>query len=219
MSSKVDESKDGIILAELKDILSTVKSELSFAEAKHGAFLAFAVVVLFEIVGAYGSEYAPIYKVVYFIFGILWLIPMYKCLSSFSPNTNTFKDEEDGNYNKDKDKDVLIFYGKISQYKSSKLYLNDLYKEYFDYDIDDIPKINLDYAKQILINSQITQKKYDLFKSALTWTKNIFIGFIICMIVVFSAKFISENSGTIKNLYKKNDSISVEVKSVDIDER
>ena len=77
------------------------------------------------------------------------------------------------------------------------MYLKDLYKKYFDYDVDDIPKLNLDYSKQILINSKITQNKLDLFKSVLRWTKNIFIGFIICMIVVFSVNLISNNNDII----------------------
>ena len=197
MSSKVDgKSKDEIILTELKDILSIVKSELNFAEAKHAAFLAFAVVVLFEIVKLYSSDCAVIYK----------------CLSSFNPNINEFKDGEDeSSY---ENGDVLIFFGSISNYNNSELYLKDLYKKYFDYDVDDIPKLNLDYSKQILINSKITQNKLDLFKSVLRWTKNIFIGFIICMIVVFSVNLISNNNDIIKKLYEKNDSISFEIKSI-----
>lgn len=212
MSSKVDENKDEIILEELKDILSTVKSELSFAEAKHAAFLAFAVVVLFELVGSYNSDYGIVYKCVYFLFVILWLVPMYKCLSSFNPNTNEFRDRDVVSSNGDND--VLIFFGSISKYKSAELYLKDLYKKYFDYEIDDVSKLNLDYSKQILINSQITQKKYDLFKSALKWTKNIFISFTICMIVVLIGDFISNNNDIIKRLYEKNDSISVEINSI-----
>lgn len=221
MSSKVDESnesKDGIILTELKDILSMVKSELSFAEAKHAAFLAFAVIVLFELVKLYSSDYAIIYKYVYLMFGILWLIPIYKCLSSFNPytktnvNANVFKVREYTSSNEDKN--VLIFFGNISKYNSPELYLKDLYIKYFDYEVDDMPKLNLDYSKQILINSKITQKKLDLFKSVLIWTKNIFIGFTICMIVVFSANFISNNNDIIKKLYEKNDSISVEINSI-----
>lgn len=213
MSSKVDgKSKDEIILTELKDILSIVKSELNFAEAKHAAFLAFAVVVLFEIVKLYSSDCAVIYKLVYLVFGILWLIPIYKCLSSFNPNINEFKDGEDeSSY---ENGDVLIFFGSISNYNNSELYLKDLYKKYFDYGVDDIPKLNLDYSKQILINSKITQNKLDLFKSVLRWTKNIFIGFIICMIVVFSVNLISNNNDIIKKLYEKNDSISFEIKSI-----
>lgn len=212
MSSKVDENKDEIILKELKEILSTVKSELSFAEAKHAAFLAFAVVVLFELVGSYSSNYRIIYKCVYFVFVILWLVPMYKCLSSFNPNTNEFKDRDTISSNEDKD--VLIFFGSISKYSKAESYLKDLYKKYFDYEIEDIPKLNLDYSKQILINSQITQKKYDLFKSALKWTKNLFIGFTICMTVVLIGHFISNNNDIIKKLYEKNDSISVEINSI-----
>lgn len=124
----------------------------------------------------------------------------------------SFKDGEDeSSY---ENGDVLIFFGSISNYNNSELYLKDLYKKYFDYDVDDIPKLNLDYSKQILINSKITQNKLDLFKSVLRWTKNIFIGFIICMIVVFSVNLISNNNDIIKKLYEKNDSISFEIKSI-----
>lgn len=79
-----------------------------------------------------------------------------------------------------------MFYLDIDKYESYNQYLIDIHKYYFDRDaeITDLKRIEIDYAKEILINSKITTEKYKLFKLALKLNFAAIIIFIISIIIV-----------------------------------
>lgn len=185
------QSSDEKSIEILKDIFENTNRWLNFAEAKNGAiigvnglFLFKSIEFLFEAIN--DKLKAPI-LIVGFIITILLLGILIE-LKSFFPNTSVYNDEVDcldsNSFHYDENV-ILIFYGDICKYKSSKLYLRDIYKYYLDKDIEieELKKIELDYAKEILINSRITSYKYKLFKMGLKLNfLSIFIFYIFLII-------------------------------------
>ncbi|MCR1822558.1 MULTISPECIES: hypothetical protein [Terrisporobacter] len=216
MSNMLDEinensNKEKEVLQKLKDTLAEVKRELNFAEAKNALGLTFTSAVFYKLIEYYSQNDIIIYKIIYFVSAIFLIIPIWKCLYSFNPNTNVFNDE--GNEELDGEarlsRRVLIFYGSISEYKSSKAYLEDFCKGYSNLEINENYKEHLDHAKQILINSRITSYKYDSFKSAIRWIKKIMIVFIISM----STAFVCQKVDNIMQFYNYDKTNIVETNS------
>lgn len=175
----------------LKDIFNNINSWLNFAEAKNGALIGINGLFLFESVdylfdilnGNLNSDFLITVGLMVSVFLLVMLI----ALRSFFPNTSN-----DASYKISREKNIsnanniLIFYGDISNYNSAELYLKDIYKYYIKTKVEteDLQKIEVDYATEILINSKITSYKYKCFKNAI---KIYFIGVFIFAIFIFLA--------------------------------
>lgn len=174
----------------LKDTFENTNRWLQFAETKNGAligvnglFLFKSVDYLFEILN--GKLKANI-CIVGFMTAVFFLA-IILALKSFFPNTSVTKEKTSISENDDEGRDrILIFYGNICMYQNPSVYLRDIYKYYLETNVKvkDLKKMELDYAKEILINSRITSYKYRLFKLAL---KLNFIAIIIfCVFLVIA---------------------------------
>ncbi|WIF95471.1 hypothetical protein [Caminicella sporogenes] len=170
---RVDNRNNNRSLEILKEIFENVNRWLQFAEAKNGAlvglngfFLLKSIDFLFDVINGNIKVDVLLVGGIVAIFFLAMLI----ALKSFFPNTSVHKDKPDVNYTTiSNDDKILIFFEEICKYENCKLYLRDIYKYYLDIDvkIEDLKKIELDYAKEILINCRITSFKYKFFKIAL----------------------------------------------------
>lgn len=174
----------------LKDIFENTNRWLNFAEAKNGALIGVNGLFLFKSVDYLFEILNGKLKVDILVVGLMttvFFIAILIALKSFFPNTGVYKDRSDisdaDTSNADR---ILIFYEDICKYQSSKLYLRDIYKYYMEVnvEIEDLKKMELDYAKEILINSRITSYKYKLFRNAM---KLNFIGIFIFIIFLIIA--------------------------------
>lgn len=177
------------VLNELKDIFENVNRWLQFAEAKNGALIGINGLFLFKSIDFFidtinGKLTSSIVLIGVTI--LIFLLGMVKSLKSFFPNDSVYEDQNDDLERiDDNENNVLIFYNDICKYKSSKKYLITVYKDYFDKDIQsrNLRKIELDYAKEILINSRITSYKNNSFKLALKLNFMAIFVFLIFLIV------------------------------------
>jgi hypothetical protein len=171
----------------LVEIFENVNKWLHFAEAKNGAVLALLSLVFFRL-----FSYAPaeiensnIYSKIFFIsIIILFILSFLFSAFSFLPNLKKTK----GNYIKEDFKVShlnLLFFGDIAKYSSPQHYLNDFLNKYFDNKEEALDKYLLDLIDEIIINSQITNKKFWFFKKSLIF---LIIGFIsfICYYFIFN---------------------------------
>lgn len=157
----------------LKEIFENTNKWLNFAEAKNGALIGINGLFLFKSIDYLFDILNGKLKVDILVVGLMnaiFFIAILMALKSFFPNTNVYIDKADVSDTDTSNKDrILIFYGDICKYQSSKLYLRDIYKYYLEYNvkIEELKKIELDYAKEILINSRITSYKFKLFSNAM----------------------------------------------------
>jgi hypothetical protein len=149
---------------ELRFIFTNVNNWLKFAEAKNGALLAGNIAIIFGIWHYSNSASPPNVLKYYFIYVTALLTLSTLCaLISFSPRTQIpfiFKVREPA------DHDNLLFYGDIAKY-SYRVWLEKLYIRYGK-TLNITESIEIDYAEQIIINSQIALWKYRWFKFALS---------------------------------------------------
>lgn len=177
------------VLKELKDIFENVNRWLQFAEAKNGALIGINGIFLFKSIDFFidiitgkltGSILLSGLTTLIFLIGILL------ALKSFFPNDSVYQDEDDNLEILDENEEsILIFYNDIYKFKSSKKYLMTIYKYYYNSNIqvEDLRKIEVDYAKEILINSRITSYKNKIFKLALISNfVSIFVFFIFLIV-------------------------------------
>ena len=140
--------------------LERTNTWLSFAEAKNAALIAFNVSMIAVI-----SDVLSDYMVLLVILVILLLISTIVALVSFMPETKNVSSNE-----KDAQEDNnLLFFGDIAKCNDRTDYIEKTKKRYF-LPIDpekENENINSDLASEILINSRLTVKKYNLFKLAL----------------------------------------------------
>ena len=183
------------VIDTLKDIFRNVNIWLHFAEAKNGAIIGVNSLFLFKSIDIVidminGDMLESIFLVV--IISIVFIIALIISIISFFSDALVFNDETNAvecdtelkNKKVLKVEDrILIFYGHIELYKSSKNYLIDIYKQYVNElkSNDSLSKIELDYAKEILINSRIAARKYKLFNMALK--VNVIGLFLTCMLI------------------------------------
>mgnify|MGYP000858739681 CR=1 FL=1 len=174
----------------LKEVFENTNRWLQFAEAKNGAligvnglFLFKSIDYLFEVIN--GKITVNIFIVgfmtaVFFTSTIISLI-------SFLPNTSVTEEtaEDISRNNNSVECGVLIFFEEINNYKNQSAYLRDIYKYYLNKNvkIKNLNKIELDYAKEILINSRITSYKYRLFKLAIRLNLIAIVVFFIFLII------------------------------------
>ena len=156
---------------------------LSFAEAKNAALVALSLAMSGVIVKWIGNPGTDSLRTRNFLTLDLWLfiISLLIALFSFYPNLsktpqiNSDSKKKDSNFN-------LAFYGDIQSFSSAEEYISCFCSQY-KYPLFKVmkrPFINL--ANEIIINSQITAKKYKLFKYALGLDAFAFILFL-CIIL------------------------------------
>lgn len=168
----MDKDNNLQIVDELKNIFENVNGWLKFAEAKNGALVAINGVFIFKCTDflinlndkkVVGNKFFLLATMTFFLIALILV------LVSFLPNVSKISDKEENEDKCTKCKDrkcdnILNFYGDISKYNNPKLYLNDLYLYYYDSTKEELNKKELDYAKEIIINSQITLRKFKMFK-------------------------------------------------------
>jgi len=139
--------------------LERTNSWLSFAEAKNAGLIAVNIALMAVIIELFSD--APVFCVIAVAFAIASSIV---CLISFDPNMGKAVDKV---RRKNKSKDLnLTFYGDIAQFDSTEQYINKTKELYFDKK-DNVSRQAHDLAAEVLINSQITVRKYNWFKIAL----------------------------------------------------
>ncbi|KEI04088.1 Pycsar system effector family protein [Clostridium botulinum] len=157
----------------LKEILDDVNKWLAFAETKNGAIIALNGALLAGLVNImlnkdFNGYFGIWVKIPLYISSLCSVLAITFSLISFLPQLSVFKENEPcsvGNC-------ILNFYGDIAKYKSANQYMKDIYKQYYGVDKEEnqLLKIELDYAKELIINSCITVKKYRWFRLSLQFT-------------------------------------------------
>lgn len=180
--------------AKLKGIFDDVNKWLTFAEAKNGAMIALNGAILAGLANILFNkdfnEYFNIWiKIFLYISVICTITAIIILLISFLPQLSVFIGMDvycEEEY-------VLIYYGDIAKYKNEKEYIKHIYQYYFNINKSEseLSKIELDYGKEIIINSCITVKKLKWFKLALKFTISAVITpipVIISMVVLLILK-------------------------------
>ena len=143
--------------------LEMVNYWLAFAEAKNGAIIAINIAIMAVMISLF--EQAPVMCVL--VIGC-FLISSVWSLISFFPNMKNRPDRN--NTTIDNREKNLLFYGDIASLETTERYIELTRDRYFEDTINmqiDIDKLIYDLASEIVINSQITKKKYNDFKRAL----------------------------------------------------
>lgn len=146
----------------LKDMLLRVNSWLTFAETKNAALLGFNVALIafaYKLQDDLGCT--AILEPVYVIcLGVVFLAFLSLC-----PNLLNYSSPKTEITDSDKQKSNLWFYGDIKKYSEND-YVKELYKRYLGKDVkkNEITRLELDIAQEIIINSGIACRKYKLFK-------------------------------------------------------
>ena len=154
----------------LKDIFENTNRWLQFGEAKNGALIGINGLFLFNSIDYLFDILNGKLNVNIFIVGIMITIFGFSTIGSlisFMPNmSKMINNMELTSEHNCKDDGVLIFFEDICKYESPEIYLKDIYKNYlsFNIEIENLEKLELDYAKEIIINSKIASYKYKLFK-------------------------------------------------------
>ncbi|SHK18735.1 Pycsar system effector family protein [Desulforamulus aeronauticus] len=171
------------VTEKLDKVFTNINYWLVFAEAKNASLLALNGAGIYGLVGLLknsdynGGHYLTLYLWMVVVFlSVGLVIP----LLSFSPVVNIFNSKKKL-LSQNKENLNLLFFGDLVKYDCSKEYVVDFYKHYFDVKIleNEVSKIHLDYADEILINSRIAVKKYALFKYALLMDLSAFLSPVI----------------------------------------
>lgn len=168
----------------LKEILDDVNKWLAFAETKNGAMVALNGALLAGLVNIvlnkdFNSYFGILIKVPLFISIMCAMVALTFSLVSFLPQLSVFNESEP----RIQSNSILIFYGDIAKYTSPSHYVKDVYKHYYGTIQNEVSKMEIDYAKEIIMNSCIAIKKYRWFKLSLKFT----ISAIITPVPVFIA--------------------------------
>ena len=152
---------------------------LSFAEAKNAALIALNLAMCGVIVKWIGKPEIDPFCVKRLLIAdlALFIISLLIALFSFFPNLsktpkiNSDSKKKDSNFN-------LVFYGDIQSFSSAEEYIR-----YFclqcKYPLSKtLKRPFIDFANEIIINSQITVRKYKLFKCALNFDIFAFVLFL-----------------------------------------
>ena len=165
-----------------KQILDNTNVWLHFAEAKNAAIITFNVAVLSAF---FDCKFASKNYIFATIVIVLMLVSIVISLVSFIPcmvnNKNSICDKTKKTLNDVNDN--LLFYKDIRNY-DPVTYVEKVYNTYFkNISCKVIPKIHLDYAKEIIVNSRITMKKLNLFSIAL-YIDIAVIAFVSLLIII-----------------------------------
>ncbi len=159
----------------LKDVFLNVNDWLKFAESKNGALLALDSGLIFGVMQSLDVFSPPSF---FYLAANVYVISLVACLgySGIICLKSFFPVFEIGHADADVPGECLIFYADIAGFgKDWKSYLDKIYisnqldplSEYSDY--------SKYYARQIIANSTITVKKFELFKKAVWWTMAAFV--------------------------------------------
>lgn len=155
------ESKKNV-MEDLKEIFQNVNNWLMFAEVKHGALIALDTTFILGIIALIVEDEISGIGIVGLIIIICSLfISMY----SYYPNLKGIKDKWLISKRIVPNRN-LLFYKDIFQL-SNKEYLERIYINYYNIEISEFAKKELDYAEEIVVNSRTAMKKYFLFKISL----------------------------------------------------
>jgi hypothetical protein len=154
------------MLQELKDIFANVNDLLRFAETKHGGVIAFnvaAVAVLCSLV--FDKDKVAPHSLQMCLFlgaAALFVLATLVSLRSFLPVLSN----KVGSTKKPSSPLNVVFFGHIRFFDTAS-YLLAVYEKIYG-----VPpstkawtKLDEDYANQIIVNSQITQRKFELFRT------------------------------------------------------
>ena len=153
-------SQTGDLTAFFEKQLERTNSWLNFAEAKSAGMIAVNIALIAVVINLFQSA-----KVLTTITVIVLIISSMLCLITFFPNLgkNVVIDEEKSNSKKLN----LVFFGDISKMSSAEEYIDNVVNNYYPGDDDFKNDILIrDLAEEIVVNSQITVKKYSLFRKA-----------------------------------------------------
>lgn len=148
----------------LEKIFSNVNEWLRFAETKNASIVGANAVAIFGIAklftdNAHLNQWLKGYLILLIVCAVIGGI---LALCSFLPRINIpwleSGEKEQPHHN-------LIFYSDIAKYEP-KQYLSSLYKLHGT-TVEEFSKLENDYAEQIVVNSRITLKKYEFFRTAL----------------------------------------------------
>ena len=157
---------------------------LSFAEAKNAALVALNLAmsgVIVKWIGNPGIDSQCVRKLLTLDLGV-FIISLLIALFSFSPDfsktpkINFDSKKKDSNFN-------LVFYGDIQSFSSAEEYIRCFCSQY-KYSLHETMKRPfIDFANEIIINSQIMVKKYKFFKCALRFDIFAFILFLCISLI------------------------------------
>jgi len=167
------------------DQLERTDKWLTFAEAKNAALIALNVAMCGILGKLIGSEYAlavsPCFSKLLLVDCTLFVISLLIAVYTFLPDlSNTSNSREKNNMTQKRN---LIFYRDIQWFENPQDYIQYFCK-YYNYCEKDILKpIFIDFASEIIINSQITVRKYNFFKKALYVDSLAFLLFLLGLIL------------------------------------
>lgn len=167
----------------LTEIFGNINTWLQHAEAKNAAIFAATGAFTFS----FSSYKNDLNSYIFFILYFLLISSLLCSLISFYPNLSNSRvkpisnlflfipklfEKKSNNSAQSKKSNIKIFYLDITNnydFNNSKKYIVDLYKAYTNQSIleKDVTELENDYAKEIIINSQITVDKYNYFKCSL----------------------------------------------------
>lgn len=200
----------------LIEIFGYINTWLHHAEAKNAAIIAAVGAAIFSF-----SNYKNDLNIyVFFILNLILILSLLISLFSFYPNFSNTKVEKINNIilkipelfdkkNKNtSNSNIKIFYLDIAnnyKFNQNEKYIIDLYKSYKNITIsrNNITELEKDYAKEIIINSQITVNKYNYFKCSLLFfllfLVNFFFSLMIAEFYNKSTEIIVQNNLIIRN--------------------
>lgn len=152
----------------LKEISENVNNWLKFAEAKNATLIAGNGVIIFGIIKCLKDlgDYQYFIYYLYFVITLLslsFIIALISFMAKVKLPHYLFKKIDNNNNN-------LLFYGSIQNY-NEKLYLEELTESLGINDSSIVEnKFCKMYAQQIIINSKITMRKFELFNIGLKIT-------------------------------------------------
>lgn len=172
--NKMENMKD-----DLKEIFKNVNDWLKFAETKNAMLLAFNGVIIFGV-SKFFSDNSELKELFYFVgpyyrfvFPVIIAVSILLLLFSFIPQTKMIKLGE-----KKKPENVnVLFYDHLETLKPQ-----ELLEEVYGTKNPSVTNIEKSYAQQIIVNSEITSRKFDTFKVAAWITVS---GLLLIVPVIF----------------------------------
>lgn len=174
---------------DLKNIFENVNNWMKFAEAKNGTLIVADLAIIFGVFQLLEEMCCPKKWLIFYasIVMLLSLLSATICLTSFVPQLRMPWFINRGSPSKN---DNLLYFAHIAKY-APKIYLNKL-SELLKIQLPEKqPKLEMDYAEQIVTNSRITLRKYQTFKIGV-WLTIIAIAGPIALILYLIDKFFKD---------------------------
>ena len=142
----------------LQQIFENVNNWLHFAEAKNAALIAFNIALLAVIVE---SNWAEAYILLFSIIVIGLLLSTIFAILSFKPINKILEKVDNINLEEN-----LLHFAYIASLEQEE-YIRKLYDHYWgesNKDVNNVPKLEIDYCHEIIANSRITIRKQRYFR-------------------------------------------------------